>query len=83
MINTYLEALQLSSDQAAKFKMIILKFTPKFKEENISVLDYNTLMKKETLEIYGILDKEQFTTYKKLKDSIEPNKKYRIENSNE
>ncbi len=79
IVNSYLKELKLNGDLEAKFRAVILDFSPQLKEKNLTTSDYNALMKKETLKIYEILNKEQFTIYKKLKESIEPHKKYRIE----
>lgn len=76
----YLKELKLDKDQAKQFKEILEKYAPQFTQDGLKIIDYNSLMKQETLEVYGLLTPEQFAAYKKLKETIEPNKKYRFEN---
>jgi len=81
LIDKYLKELKLDSKKEKQFALILEKFTPQLSNKELSVRDYNALMKLETLEIYDILSTKQFALYKKLVKSIEPNKKYRIENN--
>ncbi len=81
VVDDYLKELKLDRKQKKQFATVIKKYAPQLSVKKLSVRDYNALMKEETLEIYGILSPEQFSEYKKLKKSIEPNKKYRFENN--
>ena len=80
IINDYTKELKLNAEQEKQFKEVLMKFATQFEEYESNAREYNALMKKETLEIYDILNREQFAVYKKLKQTIEPNKKYRIGN---
>lgn len=82
VLNGYQKELKLDDDQKNQFLAILEKYTPQFAKKEINFKDYNRLLKLETLEIYDILSREQFGIYKKLKESIEPSKKYRFENTN-
>lgn len=78
IVQNYHEELNLTDNQKVKFTAVIEKYNLELGKKTQSVNDFNTLLKKETLEIYKVLSPEQFAIYKKLKTSIEPSKIYRF-----
>ncbi len=83
LVDQYTEALKLDNKQKRKLKNILLKNASRFNNVQLNNQDYNTLLKKEHLEIYEILNEEQFYLFKKDRLSIEPNKNYRFKKTNE
>ncbi len=76
----YEQKLILNKKQSKKIKEILWKYNPKIKDlidDEATKIEINQLTKVETLEIYNILSREQFTEYKKLKKDIEEYKRYR------
>ena len=77
VIDKYLDELELDVNQQKKFTSVLVKFKPLFDADSINTHDHNSLLKREGLEIYGILNKDQLSVYKKIKKIIEPDKIYR------
>lgn len=77
VIDKYITELKLDESDQKAIATILLKYKPLFEKEPISNRDYNVILKKEALEIYEILSKDQFSIYKKIQQNIEPNKKFR------
>jgi len=76
----YEQKLILNKKQSKKIKEILWKYNSKIKDlidSEATKIKINQLTKEETLEIYNILSREQFTEYKKLKKDIEEYKRYR------
>ena len=76
----YEQKLILNKIQSKKIKEIFLKYNSKIKDlidRKATKIEINQLTKLETLEIYNILSRKQFTEYKKLKKDIEEYKRYR------
>ena len=76
----YKQKLILNKKQSKKIKEILWKYNSKIKDlidSEATKIKINQLTKEETLEIYNILSREQFTEYKKLKKDIEEYKRYR------
>ena len=78
IIDKYISELKLDDKAQQEFILVLEKYKPLFEKTYSNVGDYNALLKREVLEIYEILDRNQFTLYKKIKKIIEPNKKYRV-----
>ncbi len=76
-IDKYVSELKLDDKAQEEFTLVLLKYKPLFEKKYNNVGNYNTLLKREVLEIYAILDRNQFSEYKKFREIIEPNKKYR------
>ena len=74
VIDKYVNELELDVNQQKEFTSVLVKFKPLFQMYSISPHDHNSLLKREGLEIYGILNKDQFSVYKKIKKIIEPDK---------
>ena len=77
IIDKYVSELKLDDKAQEKFTLVLLKYKPLFEKKYSNVGDYNTLLKREVLEIYEILSRSQFSEYKKFKKIIEPHKQYR------
>lgn len=77
IIDKYVNELKLDDKAQLDFSNVLLKNKPLFEREYINVGDYNALLKSEVLEIYEILNKDQFSEYKRIKKNVEPNKTYR------
>lgn len=80
VLKKYQKELNLNKEQFKKFKIILLKYNPKITKlinSKASSFEINKLVKLESLEIFKILSREQFTGYKKLKKVLETNKRYR------
>ena len=80
LLKKYQKELNLNKKQSKKLKIILLKYNPKITKltnSKASSFEINKLVKLESLEIYKILSREQFTEYKKLKKVLERNKRYR------
>ncbi len=77
IIDKYVSELKLDDEVREEFTLVLVKYKPLFEKKSINIRDYNILLKREVLEIHEILDRSQFSTYKKIKKIIEPNKKYR------
>lgn len=77
VIDKYLDELELDVNQQNEFTSVLLKFKPLFDADSINTQDHNSLLKREGLEIYGILNEDQLSVYKKIKKNIEPDKIYR------
>ncbi len=77
IIDKYVNELKLNDKAQVEFSIVLLKYKPLFEKEYPSVGDYNALLKREVIEIYEILNKDQFSEYKKIRKIIEPNKTYR------
>mgnify|MGYP001567383252 FL=1 len=76
----YEQKLILNKKQSKKIKEILWKYNSKIKDlidSEATKIEINQLTKVETLEIYNILSRKQFTEYKKLKKDIEEYKRYR------
>lgn len=76
----YENELNLNTIQSKKFKNILLKYNPIIKkliDIKSNDIEINKQTKLESLEIYDIINREQFSKYKKIKQSIEEYKKYR------
>jgi len=76
----YEQKLILNKKQSKKIKEILWKYNFKIKDlidSEATKIEINQLTKVETLEIYNILSRKQFTEYKKLKKDIEEYKRYR------
>lgn len=77
----YNKELKLTPEKAQNFKNILKKYngiisdlTTQKKDDNLT---FNKTVKLQDLEIFKILNSEQFEIYKKAKALIEPTKKYR------
>ena len=77
IIDKYISELKLDNTNQIKITSIFLKYKPLFENKSLSNKEYNTLLKREALEVYEILNRSQFSDYKKIKKVIEPNKRYR------
>ena len=80
VLKKYQKELNLSKEQSKKIKTILLTYNPKITKlinSKASSFEINKLVKLESLEIFKILSREQFTGYKKLKKVLETNKRYR------
>lgn len=76
----YENELNLNAIQSRKFKDILLKYNSILKkliDKKYADIEINKQIKLESLEIYDIVDREQFAKYKKLKRVIEAYKRYR------
>ena len=79
LLKEYQKELNLSKEQSKKIKTILLTYNPeitKLINSKASSFEINKLVKLESLEIFKILSREQFTKYKKLKKVLETNKRY-------
>jgi len=77
IIDKYVSELKLDDKAQEEFTLVLFKYKPLFEKKYSSVREYNSLLKREVLEIYEILNRNQFSEYKKLRKIIEPSKKYR------
>ena len=80
--NEYVEKLQLNKEQSKKMKSILKEnnaILEKLIKEKKSKQEINKQLKLNDLAVYKILSKVQFVEYKKLKEKVEPKKKYRFE----
>lgn len=77
IIDKYVSELKLDDKAQKEFTLVLVKYKPLFEKIYSNEGDYNALLKNEALEIYKILDRSQFSEYKKIRKIIEPNKKYR------
>ena len=80
VLKKYQKELNLSKEQSKKIKTILLTYNPeitKLINSKASSFEINKLVKLESLEIFKILSREQYTNYKKLKKVLETNKRYR------
>ena len=76
----YEQKLVLNKKQSKEIKEILWKYNSKIKDlidVEATKTEINQLTKEETLEIYNILSRKQFTEYKKLRKDIEEYKRYR------
>lgn len=77
VLDRYVHELKLDKVTKEKLNTVLEKYKPLFKKQFKSSQEFNALLKLEVLEIYEILDKDQFSVYNRVKKNIEPNKKYR------
>ena len=76
----YKNELNLNTIQSEKFKNILLKYNPIIKkliDTKSTNIEINKQAKLESLEIYDIINREQYAKYKNLKQVIEDYKSYR------
>lgn len=77
IIDKYVNELKLDDKAQLEFSKVLLKYKPLFEKQQSDNREYNALLKREVLEIYEILNRDQFSEYKKIRKIIEPNKTYR------
>lgn len=74
---TYTTQLLLTGQQKKEFKKIYKKFENDLMNSTLDNTSFNSLLKQRDLEMFSLLNKDQFKAYKDLKKEIEPNLKYR------
>ncbi len=79
LITQYEEKLDLTEDQVSKFTLILEKHNVDLYKKDIDSKTFNKLNKLRDLELYKLLDSEQFDKYKKVKLEIEPSLKFRFD----
>lgn len=80
---SYTTELILSKKQALEFHKILEIYNKKLEvilttSNSNQKNEFNKMLKLQDLEVYYILDRTQFETYKKIKKIIEPIKKYKL-----
>ena len=78
----YTEQLQLSEAQSKEFKVVLNKFNPILKmliHQKSDNKEFNKQLKLMDLEVYKILNQNQFSDYKRVKLELESFKKYRFD----
>lgn len=75
---TYTSELNLDTNQSKQFIKILKKYKNKLRKNNIDNNTFNKQNKLRDLEVYEMLDHEQFEMYKKMKLKLEPAYKYRF-----
>lgn len=83
ILKKYQKALVLNKKQIQKFNKIISDCNKKLEKYNKSFTReekraFNKIVKLQDYSIYNVLNTKQFEAYKKLKNQIEPSKKYKF-----
>lgn len=76
----YEAELQLDKKQSIAFKKVLKAYNPEIKKmisKKVSAREFNKKIKLHDLEVYNILTKEQFATYKKIRAVLEEYKNYK------
>ena len=75
----YATELELDKTQSKQFKSILSKYNEELHNKNIDTRTFNAKLKLQSLEIYNILSKEQFKTYKELRSKYQPELSYKFQ----
>ena len=81
ILKVYEKELSLSKEQKKILSKILLKYNKQFQKEYSNTKNkskLNKIFKLHDIEIYQLLNEEQFHKFKEVRSSIEPYKKYRI-----
>lgn len=79
IINNYIVELNLNQKQVMIFSEIIDKYHDTLKDAKLTDNEFNKINKQRGLEIYKVLNKNQFAVYKRLQKDIEPDLNYRFD----
>jgi len=78
LLTQYKVKLDLTKDQVSSFAFILEKFNTDLYKKDIDNITFNKINKLRDLEVYKLLNSEQFEKYKKAKLEIESILKYRF-----
>lgn len=74
----YTKKLQLTADESNEFEKILLKYNHQLKDAEQDKKLFNKILKAQTIAVFNLVSKEQYTHYKKLTLELEPYKKFRF-----
>ena len=74
----YASLIEFYDKQKYDFQLIIEKYYSELYNKNIDKQDFNKINKLRDLEVFKLLNKEQFAQYKKAKTKIESSLIYRF-----
>lgn len=78
IVKTYSTELKLNTLQSEKLASILSAYKEKLYNKNLSRNQFNATLKLQTLEIYELLSKDQFSSYLKLRAKYQPELSYRF-----
>jgi len=74
----YTQKLQLTADESNEFEKILLKYNQQLKDAEQDKKLFNKILKEQTIAVFNLVSKEQYTHYKKLTLELEPYKKFKF-----
>lgn len=80
--NEYIENLKMNDSQSKSFKKILEEYNPKINkliDDKANNEDINRMIKISIGKIYKVLNSDQRKLFRKIKDRIEPKKKYKFD----
>lgn len=78
LLSQYTTALDLNSNDSKKLSFILNSYHEKLNKKDIEATVFNTNLKAQTLEVYDLLSKDQYTLYLKLIAKHQPELTFRF-----